>query len=164
MDITFWLLAGDTYSGGGSLGTTWHTTANTRAVGQVNVFDSDSNNLYITGVQLELGDTATAFEYETPPENLIRCNRYYYVLTNVTCYLYALVDSSGGTAYARVTFTHPPMRTNTPTGAISNTLTNAAAQGFQYAQQKTTTVYGNPSSAGTLVLMSSCNITLEDEI
>ena len=77
MDITFWFLAGATYSGGGSLGTTWHTTANTRAVGQVNVFDSTSNNLYITGVQLELGDVATDFQYETYAENLARCQRYY---------------------------------------------------------------------------------------
>ena len=164
LDITFWFLAGSTYSGGGSLGTTWHTTVNTRAVGQVNVFDSTSNNLYLTGIQLELGDTASAFEYETPAANLIRCNRYYYKITNMTAYLYALTDSSGGTAYQRITFTHPPMRTNVPTGTISNTITNAASQGFQYAQEKTTTVYGNPAGGGTLTLLSSATITLEDEI
>ena len=113
---------------------------------------------------MELGDTATAFQDETLPANLIRCNRYYYKIASMTAYLYALFDTSGGSQYNRITFTHPPMRSNAPTGTISNTLTGAASQGFQYAQEKTTSVYGNSTGIGTLVLMSSCTITLSDEL
>ena len=82
----------------------------------------------------------------------------------MTAYLYALTDSGGGTAYQRITFTHPPMRTNAPTASLSNTITNAASQGFQYAQEKTTTIYGNPAGGGTLTLLSSATITLSDEL
>ena len=76
--INFWLQAGSTYSGGGSLGTTWNTTANTRVVGQVNVGDDAANNFYITGVQMELGNTATDFQRESYQANLERCLRYYF--------------------------------------------------------------------------------------
>ena len=48
-----------------------------RATGQVNVFDSTSNDFYITGIQLEVGDTATSFEHRSYSEELARCQRYY---------------------------------------------------------------------------------------
>ena len=75
--IQFWLIAGSTYSGGGSLNTSWGTTTNTRAVGQVNVLGDASDNFYLTGVQMELGNTATDFQYESHTENLTRCQRYF---------------------------------------------------------------------------------------
>lgn len=37
-----------------------------------------SSTFDITALQLELGDTATAFEYVTPADQLARCQRYYY--------------------------------------------------------------------------------------
>ena len=77
LKIQFWLVAGSTYSGGSSLNTSWGTTTNTRAVGQVNVLGDASDNFYLTGVQMELGNTATDFQYETYAENLARCQRYF---------------------------------------------------------------------------------------
>ncbi len=161
----YWgLVAGSDYAGG-SLATAWESNNNPdRFTGQVDAFDSTSNNFHLTGVQMELGNTATDFQYESQQANLFRCQRYHYRISNITAYLYALIDSSGGSVYNRITFTHPPMRTNTPTGSISNTITGAALQGFQYAQEKTSTVYGNPSSAGTLSLLSSSTLTLTDEL
>ena len=54
--FNFWLGAGTNYTSG-TLQTSWEviTTAN-RAVGQVNLADSTSNEWYITGVQLEAGN------------------------------------------------------------------------------------------------------------
>ena len=76
----WWLAAGSTYSGGGSLNTSWNSSVanNTRAVGQVNLADNTSNNWYITGVQLEIGDKATPFERLTYQDQLRLCQRYYY--------------------------------------------------------------------------------------
>jgi len=74
----FWLGAGSDYSSG-TLSTTW--TANTnanRAVGQVNLADSTSNEWYITGVQLEAGQVASDFEFLPVDVNLQRCQRYYH--------------------------------------------------------------------------------------
>jgi len=77
--LLFFLAAGSNYSSG-TLGTTWGTevTAN-RAVGQVNLADSTSNEWYITGVQLEVGTSASDFEFLPYDVNLNRCLRYYEV-------------------------------------------------------------------------------------
>ena len=78
MLVQWWLSAGSDYSGGTLASNTWHTTNANRAVGQVNVTDSTSNNFYLTGVQLEVGDTATPFEHRSYGDELRRCQRYYY--------------------------------------------------------------------------------------
>jgi hypothetical protein len=77
--VYFWLAAGSTYAGGGSLNTSWNSGVanNTRVVGQVNLADSTSNDWYITGVQLEVGSDATPFEHLTFDEQDSLCKRYY---------------------------------------------------------------------------------------
>ena len=74
----WWLAAGSTYQGG-TLQTSWATNNanNTRAQGQVNLADSTSNDWYITGVQLEVGDNATPFEHRPYNQELIECRRYF---------------------------------------------------------------------------------------
>lgn len=62
---------------------TWVTTNSGSAQGryatsnQVNFFDSTSNDFYLTGVQIEVGDTATDFEHRTFADELMRCKRYF---------------------------------------------------------------------------------------
>jgi len=75
--LNFWLGAGTTFTSG-TLNTSWaaSTTAN-RAVGQVNIADSTSNDFLITGVQLEVGTSATDFEFLPIDVDLVRCLRYY---------------------------------------------------------------------------------------
>ena len=76
--INFWLGGGSTYTGG-TLNTSWgsEVTAN-RAVGQVNLADSTSNEWYITGIQLEAGTSASDFEFLPVDVNENRCLRYFY--------------------------------------------------------------------------------------
>jgi hypothetical protein len=78
LNLNFWIATGSDASSG-TLQTTWGSivTAN-RAVGQVNCADSDTNDWYITGVQLEAGTTASDFEFLPVDVNLARCQRYYY--------------------------------------------------------------------------------------
>ena len=75
--LTLWLAAGSTYTSG-SLATSWQTTTQAnRAVGQVNLASSTSNNFWITGIQLEAGSVATDFEVISFGQNLLRCQRYF---------------------------------------------------------------------------------------
>jgi len=74
--VAWFLAAGSTYSGG-TLGTTWHTTSANRAVGQVNFLATAGNNFFLTGVQLEVGPTATEFERRSFGDELRLCQRYY---------------------------------------------------------------------------------------
>ena len=61
----------------------WRATgADYATSNQVNAVDSASNNIYLTGVQLEVGDTATDFEHRTFGDELARCQRYYQFADN----------------------------------------------------------------------------------
>jgi len=78
MTVLFWLAAGSNFTSG-TLSTTWTSaTSANRGVGQVNHADSTSNNFWITGIQLEVGDTVSDFEFLPYDINLSRCQRYYH--------------------------------------------------------------------------------------
>ena len=78
LDVYWNVAIGSTYTTGTSR-STWTTYANADyAAGQtVNLLSSTSNEWYITGVQLEVGDVATDFEHRSYGDELLRCQRYY---------------------------------------------------------------------------------------
>jgi len=80
--VVFGLGAGSNFTSG-TLQTSWATatTAN-RFVGQTNLASATSNYWQVTGVQLEVGDTATPFEFKTVEDELLECQRYYQVIVS----------------------------------------------------------------------------------
>jgi hypothetical protein len=78
MRVWFWLGGGTNYSSG-TQATSWadYDATEILADNQVNLADSTSNEWYITGVQLEVGDV-TDFEHRTFGEELVACQRYFY--------------------------------------------------------------------------------------
>ena len=100
LQINWWLGAGSNYTSG-TLNTSWAsaTTAN-RVAGTQNLAASTDNDWAITGVQLEIGDVATAFEHEGIGTTFEKCQRYYVKLLADTVY-----DSYGsGFFYAAAQF------------------------------------------------------------
>ena len=74
--LYWWLAAGSDITGGTN--NTWGSnTDNLTTTNQVNWLDSTSNDFYITGIQLEVGSTASDFEHLPYDVQLQRCQRYY---------------------------------------------------------------------------------------
>jgi len=76
--LNFWLRGGSNFSGGASLQTTWGTTGNTRAVGQVDLAATVGNYWQVTGVKLEVGTSASEFVFKPFQQDLRECQRYFF--------------------------------------------------------------------------------------
>jgi len=78
LNLTFWLHAGSTWSGGTLNTATFANTTNAnRAAGVSSFFSSTNNEFFITGVQMEVGSSATPFEHKTFAQDLEECSRYF---------------------------------------------------------------------------------------
>jgi len=81
--VQWWLGAGSN-STSGTLSETWTsvTTANRVSSSQVNIADSTSNEWYITGVQMEVGEfdstSIPSFPFESYESNFRKCQRYHF--------------------------------------------------------------------------------------
>jgi len=77
MIVNFNLGSGATVSGTAGA---WSSTLYTSATGATSVVGTNGATFYITGVQLEVGSTATSFDYLDYGRSLIQCQRYYYIV------------------------------------------------------------------------------------
>ena len=78
----FYLSAGSNYTSG-TLATTWASNVDAnRAAGQTNLAAATNNYWQVTGVQLEVGDAATGFEFKSYGQELAECQRYYEIVSN----------------------------------------------------------------------------------
>lgn len=114
--------------------TTWYTT--------------NDATLEITGLQLEVGDTATSFEHKSEQEELLRCYRYYYKMGKLDykgthmaaneVYGIGMSDNDNTNIYCQINFP-VPMR------EPPSTLDQAGASNYNVRRDTTQTCTGNPS-------------------
>jgi len=152
--IHWWLSAGSTYSGGTLAPNTWQNTNANRAVGQVNTTDSTSNNIYFTGVQLEVGDTATPFEHRSYGDELASCQRYYnrsLDLGNTQTGPWYNQPEQLGSGYGRAYIPFNVVMRTDPTLTVSTNNTSYTSIGTQFVTNRNFTSYLNGMSSDNYV-------------
>ena len=108
--VFFGLGNGSTFSGTAGA---WAGSTFLSATGATSVVGTNGATFYITGVQLEVGSTATSFDYRPYGTELALCQRYYYRLNSSdtsTIFANSLNDSTT-VANGFISF-EVPMRTN----------------------------------------------------
>ena len=146
------LTAGSDYASG-TLQTTWaNSTDVNRFVGQVNFFDSTSNNFYLTGVQMEVGDVATPFEHRSYGDELAACQRYYFKWDETVSgegALWGLQTVSLGSSYVRTPVSFPVrMRTSPSVSGLTYNSTSGAVS-VQLLTPNGATLFANPTLGGS---------------
>ena len=131
--IYFNLGCGSTFVGTAN---TWSAGGFVAPSGATSVVGTNGATFYLTGLQLEVGSTATSFEYRPYGTELMLCQRYYQSNRVVWS---GYLSGAGQAMYAYSPF-KVSMRT-APTGTITGeslasmsagTLTNAATDSFRY--------------------------------
>ena len=118
--------------GSGQVGTAnaWQS-ADFATAGAVQVVGTSGATFQITGVQLEVGDTATPFEHRSYGEELAKCQRYYWQSTTAAGY-YAFQYAS---THKIMPIQHPVEMRATPTATIvyaSSSMTPFQADTLQF--------------------------------
>tara|TARA_Y100000310_G_C20563070_1_gene754042 strand:+ start:32 stop:1045 length:1014 start_codon:yes stop_codon:yes gene_type:complete len=142
LNLNWVLLAGSTYTGGGSLSSSWEaTTSNKTAYGQTNFLGGATGRIFqITGVQLELGSSATPFEHRSYGDELARCLRYYNAPVGGGI---RAVGSSYGTTGFGFSYSIGTRMRDTPTLVHTNSAAHRAYHSGGYSSSTTNFTIGN---------------------
>jgi len=118
VQLSFWLMAGSDYTSGTLNSSAFAASVQTNRVSssQSNFFDSTSRTFQITGVQLEVGDTATPFEHRSYGDELARCQRYYWRLATGV----GIGSARKSDTESRVRFDFPTQMRASPTVTFSH--------------------------------------------
>ena len=118
VQVTFALMAGTDFT---KTAGSWGDGNNYGSDNQVNVMDSASNEWYITGVQLEVGEQATPFEHRSLGEEKFLCQRYFRDLcSGISGSVLSLVTHYAATNAVGTFVLSPEMRTTPTAIAVSD--------------------------------------------
>ena len=142
MTVGFGLGVGSTYSGAAG---SWAATYYASATGATSVVGTNGATFYITGVQLEVGSSATGFEYRQYGQELALCQRYFYLISQPP--FRGVVTAATGAG--RCGYNHPVTMRAAPTLVAS-----AALPIYDGAATSTATISNNYST------ISICEVDL----
>ena len=107
----------------------------------------------ITGIQLEVGDTATSFEHRLLSDELLKCYRYYYRLKgeNNKTYMIGMSDNDNVNIYG---FFHFPVEMRIPPASIEQ---NGTAGHYKVRRDTTKSCTGVPTYVDSRVFYCRVN-------
>ena len=119
--VQFGLGVGSTYNGTAG---SWSAAQYLGTTGATSVVGTNGATFYITGVQLEVGSTATSFDYRPYGTELALCQRYYWKTTGTSGSGYAAVGGGGFISATNFSsfIPYPVQMRATPTFSISSDL------------------------------------------
>jgi hypothetical protein len=154
MRIYFGLGVGSTYNGAAG---SWSANGYVSATGATSVVGTNGATFYITGVQLEVGSSATGFEYVNYQTSLSNCMRYFQVVADSSGVVSGQI--AAGMCYAGTEFIYPIRLTQTmrsaPTMTLSGTLryfllsSSATTTSITFSNSTTNATRGIISAVGT---------------
>jgi hypothetical protein len=135
-------------------GGTWRSTS-----AQQNLVDNTANNIYIAGVQLEVGSVATDFEHEDIGTTLAKCKRYLFRLEGTSTNVAIGQGYCQSSTEFRARIRLPVEMRATPTGSQSGAgATSVNVPAGRIAATGTSTS-GASKYMGTLVITTAGSLT-----
>ena len=128
---------------------------------QVNLLDNTSNNVLITGVQYEVGSSATAFMVRSYQEELELCMRYAHWLYINTAYQPFCTVYAASTTQVRGEYTYPVIMRTAPSTSDSNPTSLAVtyAAGAQTVLSALVTEREGTTSMAVIGTIGSADLT-----
>tara|TARA_B100000073_G_scaffold111462_1_gene89927 strand:+ start:3464 stop:4495 length:1032 start_codon:yes stop_codon:yes gene_type:complete len=161
--VEFGLASGTGYTSGGASGQAW-TNDVTKYFGglNVNILDHADNNFYLTGVQLEVGNSVSDFQHLSYAEELELCKRYFFKAK------FAHSAYATTSVYAEKYMYYPTQMRATPTITITGgTASNVGGQSVRYNVSGGFAHNIGPSSNGMCYIggaSNACDITMASEL
>ena len=140
IEVDFGLGVGSTYSGTAG---SWSANNYVSATGATSVVGTNGATFYITGVQLEVGSTATSFDYRPYGTELALCQRYYQKFSWTDSSLTTAQAASTSSAFGAPVYFVQEMRAS-PTITLPTAGSSAGNATFL------TSTGGYPSTIGTV--------------
>lgn len=125
INLVFGLGMGSTFSGTAG---TWAAANYGSATGATSVVGTNGATFYITGVQLEVGSSATGYEYRQYGQELRLCQRYYQIFNSGTGAAYP--SAAGAQSISVVNFPVTMRSAPTITAGAVTASNNAASDNF----------------------------------
>ena len=142
IQLQFGLGVGSTYSGTAGA---WAATNYLSATGATSVVGTNGATFYITGVQLEVGSTATSFDTRSYGTELVLCQRYYQKHSG------ELFSSYGATInYINWLYKVTMRATPTITGSTGTSLVITVDAATNYSSGAAYSSFSNPTASAEL--------------